>query len=80
MLRLTQLQTRRNTHTEQLESLQTNIYQLQTALGNIEPLYGELLAAPLEPELMADVEQKEPVAAGGQVVSINQGRQSLRGS
>ncbi len=80
MLRLTQLQTRRNSHAEQLESLQTNIYQLQTALGNIEPLYGELLAAPLEPELMADVEQKEPVAAGGQVVSINQGRQSLRGS
>ena len=80
MLRLTQLQTQRNSHTEQLESLQTNIYQLQTALGNIEPLYSELLAAPLEPELLADGEQKAPVVAGAQVVPITQGRQSLRGN
>jgi tRNA U34 5-carboxymethylaminomethyl modifying GTPase MnmE/TrmE len=80
MLRLTQLQTRRNSHTEQLESLQTNIYQLQTALGNIEPLYSELLAAPLEPELLMDAEQKELSAAGAQIVSINQGRQLLRGN
>ena len=80
MLRLTQLQTRRNSHTEQQESLQTNIYQLQTALGNIEPLYSELLAAPLEPELLVDAEQKELSAAGAQIVSINQGRQSLRGN
>ncbi|MCE3251047.1 MAG: hypothetical protein K0Q67_57 [Cellvibrio sp.] len=80
MLRLTQLQTRRNSHTEQLESLQTNIYQLQTALGNIEPLYSELLAAPLEPELLVDAGQKELSAAGAQIVSINQGRQSLRGN
>jgi len=79
MLRLTQLQTQRNSHSEQLEVLQTNIYQLQTALGNIEPLYKELLTTPLEPELMADVEQKESVLAGAQVVSINQGRQGLRG-
>jgi len=77
MLRLTQLQTQRNSHSEQLESLQTNIYQLQTALGNIEPLYKELLTTPLEPELMAEVEQKEQSA---QVVSIKQGRQSLRGN
>jgi hypothetical protein len=34
----------------------------------------------LEPELMADVEQKESVTAGAQVVSINQVRQSLRGN
>lgn len=80
MLRLTQLQTQRNTHAEQLESLQTNIYQLQTALGNIEPLYKELLTTPLEPESMADAEQKESGVAGAQVVSINQGRQSLRGN
>jgi hypothetical protein len=78
MLRLTQLQTQRNSHSEQLEVLQTNIYQLQTALGNIEPLYKELLMTPLEPELMADVEQKAPQAAGAQVVSIKLGRQSLR--
>ncbi len=79
MLRLTQLQTQRNSHSEQLEVLQTNIYQLQTALGNIEPLYKELLTNPLEPELMADVEQQAPQLAGAQVVSIKQGRQSLRG-
>lgn len=77
MLRLTQLQTQRNSHSEQLEVLQTNIYQLQTALGNIEPLYKELLTTPLEPELMADIEQKESAVA--QVVSIKQGRQVLRG-
>lgn len=78
MLRLTQLQTQRNSHTEQLEALQRNIYQLQTALGNIEPLYKELLSTPLEPELMADQEQKESMTA--QVVSISQGRQHVRGS
>lgn len=79
MLRLTQLQTQRNSHSEQLEVLQTNIYQLQTALGNIEPLYKELLMTPLEPELMTDAEQHAPQAAGAQVVSIKLGRQSLRG-
>ena len=78
MLRLTQLQTQRNSHSEQLEVLQTNIYQLQTALGNIEPLYKELLMTPLEPELMTDAEQHAPQAAGAQVVSIKLGRQSLR--
>jgi hypothetical protein len=80
VLRLTQLQTQRNSHTEQLEVLQTNIYQLQTALGNIEPLYRELLTTPLEPELMTDAEQKESVTSGAQVVSINQGRQLIRGN
>lgn len=80
VLHLTQLQTQRNSHTEQLESLQTNIYQLQTALGNIEPLYKELLTTPLQPESMADVEPKAAAVAGAQVVSINQGRQVLRGS
>jgi len=80
MLRLTQLQTQRNSHAEQLESLQTNIYQLQTALGNIEPLYKELLTTPLEPESMADAEQKASSVAGAQVVSIKQGRQVVRGN
>jgi chromosome segregation ATPase len=80
VLRLTQLQTQRNSHTEQLEVLQTNIYQLQTALGNIEPLYKELLTTPLAPELMTDAEQKESVTSGAQVVSINQGRQLIRGN
>lgn len=74
MLRLTQLQTQRNSHSEQLEALQTSLYQLQTALGNIEPLYKELLSAPLEPELVSDA---EPVARA-QIVSINQVRQAQR--
>lgn len=79
MLRLTQLQTQRNSHAEQLEMLQTNLYQLQTALGNIEPLYREILSSPLEPELMAeDVTGTAPASA--QVVSIQQIRQSLRGN
>jgi hypothetical protein len=81
MLRLTQLQTQRNGHTEQLQLLQTNLYQLQSALGNIEPLFNEILSTPLEPELMADVEQQEAIAtARAPVVSIKQGRQILRGN
>jgi hypothetical protein len=80
MLRLTQLQTQRNSHGQQLEVLQTNIYQLQTALGNIEPLYKELLMTPLEPEPMADPEQRDSTEARAQVVSISQGRQLVRGN
>ena len=72
MLRLTQLQTQRNSHSEQLEVLQTNIYQLQTALGNIEPLYKELLMTPLEPELMADARTVTDSKSVAQVVSIHQ--------
>ena len=79
MLRLTQLQTQRNSQAEQLELLQTNIYQLQTALGNIEPLYKELLSAPLEPELLADTAPQDALAAArAQVVSLSEARQSLR--
>lgn len=79
MLRLTQLQSQRNSVAEQLESLQTNLYQLQTALGNIEPLYREILSAPLEPELLvdADVSAEKTTA---QVVSIHQGRHLTRGN
>lgn len=77
MLRLTQLQNQRNSHAEQVEILQRNIYQLQAALANIEPLYKELLTTPLEPEFVAEAEPKE--SASAQVVSINQMRQSVRG-
>lgn len=55
MLRLTQMQSQRNSHAEQLQTLQTNLYQLQSALMSIEPLYREILAEPLEPELMDDL-------------------------
>ncbi|WP_039916002.1 dynamin family protein [Cellvibrio mixtus] len=79
MLRLTQLQTQRNSHAEQLEMLQTNLYQLQTALGNIEPLYREILSSPLEQEAMAG-ELAGTAPASAQVVSIRQGRQSSRGN
>ncbi|WP_323813384.1 dynamin-like GTPase family protein [Cellvibrio sp. NN19] len=75
MLRLTQLQTQRNSHAEQVEVLQRNIYQLQTALGKIEPLYKELMTAPLEPESMVDLEPKDAMSA--QVVSISQGRHGV---
>lgn len=47
MVRLAQLQNQRNSHAEQLESLQTNIYQLQSALTQLEPLYEETLYKPL---------------------------------
>lgn len=77
MLRLTQLQSQRNSLSEQLEMLQTNLYQLQTALGNIEPLYREILSSPLEPELLAEVDAT-PAKVSAQVVSINQVRQSIR--
>ncbi len=79
MLRLTQLQNQRNSHAEQVEMLQTNLYQLQTALGNIEPLYREILAAPLEPELVADGEYKSGESSA-QVISINQVRQVAQGN
>jgi replication fork clamp-binding protein CrfC len=54
MLRLTHMQSQRNNHAEQLQTLRTNLYQLQSALMSIEPLYREILAEPLEPELMDD--------------------------
>ncbi len=78
MLRLTQMQSQRNSLAEQLEMLQTNLYQLQTALGNIEPLYREILNSPLEPELMAD--ERKTVDSGAQVISINRLRQSGQGN
>lgn len=80
MLRLTQLQNQRNTHSEQLESLQTNIYQLQSALSDLDPLYVDVLNTPLTPELMADLESLTPAvqAPSAQVVSLNQARQATR--
>lgn len=78
MLRLTQLQSQRNDLSEQLQSLQTNIYQLQNALKLLDPLYQEIMANPLHPELMDDV--TTPVATidnnGAKVVvPIDQARQ-----
>jgi hypothetical protein len=77
MLRLTQLQSQRNSHADQMEALKTNLYQLQTALGNIEPLYQDILHSTLEPE-PANEAGPSDLLVGAQIVSINQGRQSLR--
>ncbi len=75
MLRLTQLQGQRNDWHQQLESLQTDIYQLQTALDGIEPLYRDLLTNPLLPEAQSDQAPQQALQDGGaQVVSIQQAR------
>jgi len=74
MLRLTQLQTQRNTHSEQIESLQTNIYQLQAALSSLEPLYQEIISAPLA----NDASEKLAVIRSGQVVSLLEARKAAR--
>ncbi len=74
MLRLTQLQTQRNSHAEQIESLQTNIYQLQTALSSLEPLYQEIISAPL----VNDASEKLAIIRSGQVVSLLEARKAAR--
>lgn len=76
MLRLTQMQNQRNSHSEQIENLQTNVYQLQVALSSLEPLYQETTIAPLQ-------EQKKEKTVGvtrGQVVSLSEVRQAARGN
>ena len=74
MLRLTQLQTQRNSHSEQIESLQTNIYQLQAALNSLEPLYQEIIHAPLEQEVLENLANLH----GGQVISLLEARHNAR--
>lgn len=74
MLRLTQLQTQRNTHAEQIESLQTNIYQLQSALGSLEPLYQDIISAPL----VNDASEKLAEIRSGRVVSLIEARKAAR--
>ncbi len=74
MLRLTQLQTQRNTHAEQIESLQTNIYHLQAALNSLEPLYQEIISAPL----VENASENLAIIRGGQVISLLEARASAR--
>lgn len=74
MLRLTQLQTQRNTHAEQIESLQTNIYQLQAALNSLEPLYQEIISAPL----VEHASENLASIRSGQVISLLQARHNAR--
>lgn len=47
MLRLAELQGNNNSWTQQVEGLQTNIYQMQSALQQLEPLYKQVLRSPL---------------------------------
>jgi len=47
MVRLSRLQNQRNSQAEKVEDLQANIYQLQAALAQLEPLYLEVSSAPL---------------------------------
>ncbi len=72
MVRLTQLQNQRNNQREQLETLQTNAYQLQTALAQLEPLYQEIISAPLQ------VPPPEAVR-GARIVSLTKARQLQSG-
>ncbi len=74
MLRLTQLQSQRNTHAEQIESLQTNIYHLQAALSSLEPLYQEIISAPL----VNNASENLAVIRSGQVVSLLEARKAAR--
>lgn len=73
MLRLTQLQSQRNTQSEQIESLQTNIYHLQAALNSLEPLYQETIHAPLLQEAANHL--AEQGQGNGQVVSLLKAKQ-----
>jgi archaellum component FlaC len=72
MLRLTQLQNQRNSYAEQLEGLQTNIYQLQSALSQLEPLYQDIISTPLHTPTAAETQ-------GATVVSLSQVRQAHSG-
>jgi hypothetical protein len=47
MLRLAELQGGHNSLTQQVESFQTNIYQMQAALHQLEPIYKQVLKSPL---------------------------------
>ena len=76
MLRLTQMQNQRNTHAEKVESLQTNIYQMQAALTQLEPLYREVMKSPLDDAL----EAKPAADAGATIVSLSEARQASRSS
>jgi GTPase SAR1 family protein len=51
MLRLAQLQGTKNTLAQQVESLQTNYYQMQVALQQLEPLYQQVIKSPMQDKI-----------------------------
>jgi hypothetical protein len=62
MLRLAQLQGSNNSWAQQVESLQTNIYQMQSALQQLEPLYKQVLKSPLEDSVEDNLIPNQPKA------------------
>jgi len=60
MLRLAQLQGSNNSWAQQVESLQTNIYQMQSALQQLEPLYKQVLKSPLEESVEDNLIPSQP--------------------
>jgi hypothetical protein len=74
MLRLTQLQMQRTGHSEQIANLQANLLQLRAALSALEPLYQEVISAPLA----ADASAQLAAERSGRVVSLLSARQAAR--
>jgi len=48
MLRLSEIQSGNNSMAQQIDALQTNIYQMQSALHQLEPLYRQVLKSPMQ--------------------------------
>ncbi len=62
MLRLAQLQGTKNTLAQQVESLQTNYYQMQAALQQLEPLYHQVVKSPMQDRIEDKLVEPAPVA------------------
>lgn len=75
MVRLSQLQNQRNSQAEKIEDLQANIYQLQAALTQLEPLYLEISSAPLSASSLLDDTDEKP---DSRVVAFKEVRQVSR--
>lgn len=73
MLRLAELQGGHNSLTQQLESLQTNIYQMQAALHQLEPIYKQVLKSPLGETVenkLSEPEQPKKNEAKSKVINL----------
>ena len=73
MLRLAELQGGHNSLTQQVESLQTNIYQMQAALHQLEPIYKQVLKSPLGETIedkLSEPEQAKKIEAKSKVVDL----------
>lgn len=73
MLRLAELQGGHNSLAQQVESLQTNIYQMQAALHQLEPVYKQVLKSPLGESVednLTDMEIKKIPEPAAKVVNL----------